>query len=37
MNPALYQQYKPGDTVRLRVRVNAFKDYVFYQDDTCRR
>lgn len=34
-NPALYEQYKHDQVVTIKVQVGAYKDYVFYQDETC--
>lgn len=34
-NPALYEQYKRDQVVTIKVQVGAYKDYVFYQDETC--
>ena len=36
-NPALYSAYKRDQLVQIKVEVGAYKDYVFYQDETCRR
>lgn len=36
-NPALYEQYKRDQLVQIKVEVGAYKDYVFYKDETCRR
>lgn len=35
-NPALYSAYKRDQLVQIKVEVGAYKDYVFYQDETCR-
>ena len=34
-NPALYDQYKRDQVLTIKVQVGAYKDYVFYQDETC--
>ena len=34
---SVYEQYKRDQLVQIKVEVGAYKDYVFYKDETCRR
>lgn len=36
-DPSRYAAFKRDEVVRIPVEVGAYKDYVFYQDETCRR